>query len=159
MKVKYIKLHSTKYTNKQKTEYKMKKMIIFSIIVIITMVLISLNHKQKEDKQTTENYYQNNISFDQLQNDISNKQEKMIYFYKPDCHYCEKVSPIIIPMTKEMKINLETINLKENPNAWEEFKIQGTPTIIHFKDGKEINRILGQHKKEVYKEWFQEAKK
>ncbi|HDR6390240.1 thioredoxin family protein [Bacillus thuringiensis] len=136
----------------------MKKMIIISIIVIITMILISLNYKQKEDQQTSENYYQNNISFDQLQSEISNKKEKVIYFYKPDCHYCENVSPIIIPMTKEMKINLETINLKENPKAWEEFKIQGTPTIIHFKDGKEVNRILGQHKKEKYIKWFEETK-
>ena len=41
-------------------------------------------------------------------------------------------------------------------------QIYAAPTpglTLHFKDGKEVNRILGQHKKEKYIKWFEETKK
>ncbi len=41
----------------------------------------------------------------------------------------------------------------------DKYNIQGTPTIIHFKDGKEVSRISGEQSKEKFKEWFEQTEK
>lgn len=137
----------------------MKKILIFILITISILVLIFLITTKKESKKNTTNYYQNEIKTNKLQNDILKQDEKFIYFYQTNCHYCKKISPIVIPMTKKLNINMEVLNLEKEPNGWDQFKIEGTPTIIHYKNGKEIDRIEGEYKKEEFKEWFNKNKK
>jgi thioredoxin-like negative regulator of GroEL len=135
-----------------------KKIMTLSIIVISAFIMLIVFTHKKEDP-IEEKYYQNQISFDQLQTDLLKKDEKIIYFYRPECKFCEKVSPIVIPMAKEMKMSMEVMNIEKYPQAWDTFKIQGTPTIIHYRNGKERDRVLGAHEKEVFKEWFEKIKK
>ncbi|WP_227495299.1 thioredoxin family protein [Bacillus cereus] len=123
------------------------------------LVLIFLITTKKDSKKNTTNYYQNEIKTNELQNDILKQDEKFVYFYQTNCHYCKKTSPIVIPMTKKLNINMEVLNLEEEPNGWNQFKIEGTPTIIHYKNGKEIDRIEGEYKDEEFKEWFNKNKK
>ncbi|MEK4581876.1 thioredoxin domain-containing protein [Bacillus sp. FSL R12-0074] len=137
----------------------MKKIIVFILITISILILIFLTTTKKDSKESTTNYYQNEIKTNELQNDILKQNEKFIYFYQTNCHYCKKTSPIVIPMTKKLNINMEVLNLEKEPNGWNQFKIEGTPTIIHYKNGKEIDRIEGEYKKEEFKEWFNKNKK
>ncbi|ENQ3081163.1 thioredoxin family protein [Bacillus cereus] len=137
----------------------MKKILIFILITISILVLIFLITTKKDSKESTPNYYQNKIKTNELQNDILKQDEKFIYFYQTNCHYCKKTSPIVIPMTKKLNINMEVLNLEKEPNGWNQFKIEGTPTIIHYKNGKEIDRIEGEYTEEEFKEWFNKNKK
>ncbi|MBE7123908.1 thioredoxin family protein [Bacillus cereus] len=137
----------------------MKKILIFILITMSILVLIFLITTKKDSKKNTTNYYQNEIKTNELQNDILKQDEKFVYFYQTNCHYCKKTSPIVIPMTKKLNINMEVLNLEEEPNGWNQFKIEGTPTIIHYKNGKEIDRIEGEYKDEEFKEWFNKNKK
>lgn len=137
----------------------MKKILIFILITISILVLIFLITTKKDSQKSTTNYYQNKIKTNELQNDILKQNEKFIYFYQTNCYYCKKTSPIVIPMTKKLNINMEVLNLEEEPNGWNQFKIEGTPTIIHYKDGKEIDRIEGEYKEEEFKKWFNKNKK
>ncbi|MEK4815173.1 thioredoxin family protein [Bacillus sp. FSL L8-0287] len=135
----------------------MKKIIVFILITI--SILIFLTTTKKDSKKNTTNYYQNVIKTNELQNHILKQDEKFIYFYQTNCHYCKKTSPIVVPMTKKLNINMEVLNLEKEPNGWNQFKIEGTPTIIHYKNGKEIDRIEGEYKEEEFKEWFNKNKK
>ncbi|MGG3756432.1 thioredoxin family protein [Bacillus anthracis] len=137
----------------------MKKIIISCIIIITSLIIIISLTNKKENKTTQENYYQNQISVEELKNNLSNQEEKFIYFYQTDCHYCKKVSPIIVPMSKKMNFNMEVLNLQDQKEGWKEFKIEGTPTIIHYKYGKEINRIEGEYPKEEFEKWFKNNSK
>ncbi|MBE7116702.1 MULTISPECIES: thioredoxin family protein [Bacillus] len=131
----------------------MKKIIIFVIVTLFLFGAITF-FINKEEK----NYYTNNINTKQLQEDITNKKDKIIYFYQTNCSYCSKVSPVLIPMASEMDINLQTLNLEKHQNGWNDFKIEGTPTIIHYQNGKEIDRLVGDNKSEVFKEWLEKTK-
>lgn len=135
----------------------MKKIYILGATIVFAFIILFL-FINKTNVSSKENYYQNQISFEQLQKDLLNQEEKIVYFYKPECKFCEKVSPIVIPMAKEMKINLEVMNIKKYPQGWDTFGIQGTPTIIYYKNGKEVDRILGAHEKDAFKEWFKNIK-
>ncbi|HHK5548824.1 MULTISPECIES: thioredoxin family protein [Bacillus] len=133
----------------------MKKIIILSFITIATLIFIFIFTNKKEKITITTNNMQNEIKVNELQNNLLKKDEKLVYFYQTNCSYCKKVSPIIIPMAKELDIDMKTLNLEKEPNGWNLFNIEGTPTIIHYKNGKEIDRIEGEYKEEEFKIWFQ----
>ncbi|AXR19670.1 thiol reductase thioredoxin [Bacillus thuringiensis] len=134
----------------------MKKLIIFSSLFLSVLILCySFN---VSTTKTKEMYYQKQITPDQLQSKILNKEHKVVYFYQTNCQYCKNVTPIVIPMAEKMNINMEVINLEENPEGWKEFNIEGTPTIVNYKNGKEINRIEGEESEEMFKDWFNKSK-
>ncbi|HFK1717288.1 thioredoxin [Bacillus cereus] len=141
----------------------MKKMLIFiiAILSIFALVIILTNKETKNEKTTSTeqvNYYKNQITPEQLQEDLSNHKEKIVYFYKTTCPHCLRVSPIVVPMAENMKINMQVLNLEEYKQGWDMFQIKGTPTIISYKDGKEVNRILGEQSLQTFQTWFKNNK-
>ncbi len=42
---------------------------------------------------------------------------------------------------------MKVIDIENLNEPWDKYNIQGTPTIIHFKDGKEVSRISGEQSK------------
>lgn len=61
-------------------------------------------------------------------------------------------------MAKDMNIDLKRLNLQEEITGWDIFNIEGTPTIVYFKDGQEVDRIQGLQTEEVFKKWFNKNK-
>ncbi|PDY46325.1 thioredoxin family protein [Bacillus pseudomycoides] len=139
----------------------MKKMLIFGGIIIVLFAAI-FAVTQMENKTTAKqenNYYTNKISSSDIRKNNEEKKEQTIYFYQTGCHYCEKVSPIVVPMAKDMNIDMKVIDILNDDPTWDDYKIEGTPTIIHFKDGKEVSRINGEQPKDTFEKWFKESKK
>ncbi|MED1558675.1 thioredoxin family protein [Bacillus paramycoides] len=141
----------------------MKKMLIFIIAIISIFALsVILTNKETKNEKTTSteqvNYYKNQITPEQLQEDLSNHKEKIVYFYKTTCPHCLRISPIVVPMAENMKINMQVLNLEEYKQGWDMFQIKGTPTIISYKDGKEVNRILGEQSLQTFQTWFENNK-
>ncbi|WP_410993571.1 thioredoxin family protein [Bacillus cereus] len=140
----------------------MKKMIIFAsscLLLFITFIFITNKENNTSSKAVTKNdYYKNKITINQLENDIANNKEKVIYFYQTTCFHCKLVSPIIVPMAEDMNINMQVIDLETYKEGWDKFKITGTPTVIHFKKGKEIDRIEGEQEETTFRKWFNKQK-
>ena len=139
----------------------MKKMLIFGgIIIVLFAAIFAVTQMESENKEKQEkNYYTNKITSSDIRKNNEEKKEQTVYFYQTGCHYCEKVSPIIVPMAKDMNIDMKVIDIFNDEKAWDDYKIEGTPTIIHFKDGKEVSRIKGEQSKDAFEKWFKENKK
>ena len=45
-------------------------------------------------------------------------------------------------------------NLLEFEEGWDKYHIGGTPTIVHYENGKEAKRIEGYDEKAVFQDWF-----
>ncbi|WP_256869916.1 co-chaperone YbbN [Bacillus sp. CDB3] len=96
------------------------------------------------------------MSVPQLQQQLQNQITQFVYFYQAKCSHCETAASILNPLTREMNIEMKNLNLQtESKSVWEEFHIIGTPTLVYFQKGKEIDRIEGAHKKSDYQQWFQ----
>jgi thioredoxin 2 len=69
----------------------------------------------------------------------------VVDFWAPWCGPCRMVSPILDDIAGKYpgKIKVVKVNSDENPVLSHQFGIQGIPTIILFRDGKEINRLVG----------------
>lgn len=134
----------------------MKKIVIF--LGIIILIFISLYLIQKEEPKKENFLYKNEISSENLNKSIASGDPNYIYFYQTDCIHCKKVSPVIIPMAEDLNIDLKVHDLQKNQENWDTYNIQGTPTIVYYKDGKEIDRIHGEQPKETYEQWFKNQK-
>ena len=64
----------------------------------------------------------------------------VVDFYAPWCGDCVRIDPIIKELEKEYKII--KINIDENENLSNEYGIRRIPTLIFFKDGKEVGSRL-----------------
>ncbi|WHT85450.1 thioredoxin family protein [Bacillus cereus] len=139
----------------------MKKMLIFGgIIIVLFAAIFVVTQMEKKNASTDEKgYYSNKISLEDLNKNIEDKKEQTIYFYQTSCVHCQKVSPIVVPLAKDLNVDMKVIDIENLNEPWDKYNIQGTPTIIHFKDGKEVSRISGEQSKDKFKEWFEQTKK
>lgn len=67
------------------------------------------------------------------------------------CGPCKMMAPVIEELSKEYggKVKIGKLDVDENPKTASEFGIMSIPTIILFKDGKEIDRLVGFQSKET----------
>ncbi|HDR4604702.1 thioredoxin family protein [Bacillus cereus] len=139
----------------------MKKMLIFGgIIIVLFAAIFAVTQMEKKNASTDEKgYYSNKISLEDLNKNIEDKKEQTIYFYQTSCVHCQKVSPIVVPLAKDLNVDMKVIDIENLNEPWDKYNIQGTPTIIHFKDGTEVSRISGEQSKDKFKEWFEQTKK
>ncbi|AAP24767.1 MULTISPECIES: thioredoxin family protein [Bacillus] len=139
----------------------MKKMLIFGgIIIVLFAAIFAVTQMEKKNASTDEKgYYSNKISLEDLNKNIEDKKEQTISFYQTSCVHCQKVSPIVVPLAKDLNVDMKVIDIENLNEPWDKYNIQGTPTIIHFKDGKEVSRISGEQSKDKFKEWFEQTKK
>jgi thioredoxin 1 len=75
----------------------------------------------------------------------------LVDFWAPWCFPCRMVAPTIEEVAKdyEGKVIVAKVNTDENGELAGSFGIQGIPTMILFKDGKEADRIVGAVPKKV----------
>ncbi len=82
------------------------------------------------------------------------KSEKpvLVDFWAPWCGPCQMVSPLIEELAKEVegKVKVGKLNVDENPQVAAKYGIMSIPTVIFFKEGKEVVRQIGLESKENY---------
>ena len=85
-----------------------------------------------------------------LENSFEEKVDKsslpvLVDFSATWCPPCKMLAPVIEKIAEEYKGKLAVYgcNTDEAPGLAQRFNIHGVPTMIFFKDNKEVNRIVG----------------
>lgn len=152
----------------------MKKVLIFLAIIIVLFAGVAiLTNMQNSEKVGDNPYgkdtlhpetvalledenYQNIILPDELEQKLNDKEDMTVYYFQSTCPYCKEATPILSPLAEEMGIDLVQYNLLEFEQGWDDYRIQETPTIVQYKDGKETARITGLTSEAEYRQWFLE---
>lgn len=74
--------------------------------------------------------------------------------WAPWCGPCRMLGPVIDDLAKELqgKITFAKLNVDENPQTSMKHQIMSIPTLLHFKNGQLVNRLVGALSKETLKQ-------
>lgn len=69
----------------------------------------------------------------------------LVDFFAPWCGHCNKLLPVVDELAGEMadKLTIVKMNVDMNREVAQKFDIKGLPTMILFKGGSEIDRLVG----------------
>ncbi|MCG3088705.1 thioredoxin family protein [Sporosarcina cyprini] len=139
----------------------MKKLLIIGGVIIALFVLIVVLNNQSNKQKLKDNPYGNkelqastinllgnenysNIVLpDALMEKIKSGEPVTAYFFSPECPFCMKMTPKLMPIAKEMGIHVYQYNLLEFKEEAAPYGITGWPALIQYEDGKEVGRIVG----------------
>jgi thioredoxin 1 len=75
---------------------------------------------------------------------IKNNRLVLVDFYADWCHPCQMIAPEIEALASSLQdVVVAKLNVDENQQTAREYGVMSIPTLILFKDGKEVERIIG----------------
>ncbi|RPF58349.1 thioredoxin family protein [Abyssicoccus albus] len=85
--------------------------------------------------------------------------EGLVYFFSPTCSYCRAATPVLNKAIDNLDMEYKQFNLLEYQKFAQTYQIEATPTLIYFKDGKEVKRVSGNlGSVENFEKFLKEAK-
>lgn len=90
------------------------------------------------------------LTVDTFDEAISTSQSPIVVdFWAEWCGPCKMIAPILdeIATEQEGKLTIGKVNVDENPELARRFEVMSIPTLIVFKDGEPIKRLVGAKNK------------
>lgn len=152
----------------------MKKLgIIGGIVVLLFVLVIVLTNMQNKSKLENNPYdkddlnqatidilddpnYQGIIVPSALEDKIASGEATLAYLFSPLCSHCQNFTPKLMKVANENNLSIDKLNVLEYEDAWNQYRITGTPTLIYFEDGIEVARLDGDQPEEEVQAFFDE---
>ena len=80
---------------------------------------------------------------------LENSQPVMVDFWVSWCGPCRMLGPVVEVVAQEQadKIKVGKVNVDENRTLSAQYGIQSIPTVLFFKNGQEVQRVVGVQSK------------
>jgi len=76
----------------------------------------------------------------------------LVDFWAEWCGPCKVMGPIIEQLAEEFQekpVKIGKLNVDENPEMAQKYEVMSIPTLIVFKDGEIVDRLVGMQNKDV----------
>lgn len=97
------------------------------------------------------------VSDSSFETEVINAGKPMLVDYWAEwCGPCKMIDPVLKEIAAEYddRIGIAKVNIDENPQIAQQFKIRSIPTLMLFKDGKVQGTKIGAATKGVLKEFI-----
>ena len=81
---------------------------------------------------------------------LGSSKPVLVDFWAQWCTPCRMLAPTVEAVAENYKetANVVKLNVDENPSTAQRYGIKGIPTLILFREGKEVERVVGATSKE-----------
>lgn len=69
----------------------------------------------------------------------------LVEFWAPWCAPCRMLAPVVRDLAEEFgeQVEVRLLNVDDNPQARSRLGVMGMPTVLIFKDGNAVERLVG----------------
>ena len=81
----------------------------------------------------------------------------LVDFWAPWCGPCKMIAPVLDELAGEFagRVAIAKVNVDDHQQHAAQFRVQGIPTMILFKDGREVDRLVGAAPKAQLSRWIE----
>ncbi|ACX67654.1 thioredoxin [Virgibacillus sp. LDC1] len=94
-----------------------------------------------------------NVTDQTFVNEVEGQGTVVVDFWAPWCGPCKMLAPILDELSSELgdDVKIAKVNVDENPESAARFGVMSIPTMIFFKDGQPVDKVVGLNSKEALK--------
>ncbi|WP_106766863.1 thioredoxin [Paenibacillus faecalis] len=94
-----------------------------------------------------------NVTDQTFASEVEGKGTVVVDFWAPWCGPCKMLAPILDELSQEVgdDVKIAKVNVDENPESASRFGVMSIPTLIFFKDGQPVDKVVGLNSKEALK--------
>ncbi|PYI53847.1 thioredoxin [Paenibacillus flagellatus] len=94
-----------------------------------------------------------NVSDQSFKTEVESTGTVLVDFWAPWCGPCKMIAPVLEDLDKEMgdQVKIAKVNVDDNPESASRFGVMSIPTLIVFKDGQPVDKVVGFQPKDALK--------
>jgi len=87
---------------------------------------------------------------------IKKSPKAVVKFYSPDCGHCVEAGPKVQAASCPYNTDIDfmAVNVDDNPEIADKFKIESIPHVVSFKRGRKVEESVGANEKEDFVQMF-----
>ncbi len=97
------------------------------------------------------------LNDDAFESSISDSKPMVLDFYAPTCGPCKALAPILESMSEmySEKVTFAKLNVETNQRFLDQYQIMNVPTLIIFKSGEVLKKVVGLQSEDQILEMLQ----
>jgi thioredoxin 1 len=94
-----------------------------------------------------------NITDQSFKSEVESGGTVLVDFWAPWCGPCKMIAPVLEDLDKDLggSLKIAKLNVDDNPESASRFGVMSIPTLILFKDGQPVDKVIGFQPKDALK--------
>ena len=92
-----------------------------------------------------------NVCVQSFKSEVESGGTVLVDFWAPWCGPCKMIAPVLEDLDKDVDVKIAKVNVDDNPESASRFGVMSIPTLILFKNGQPVDKVVGFQSKDQLK--------